>query len=181
MACGQAPAGQSVSATAQSDAAVKIQYRSAARRALGEESQVLLSGDLAHNGHIQLLIVNRLPKSPGDPASAVVISRGAILEREAESWREVFLADDHLKNENGFLQGAPEGSVSGWRLQCNPGKGGLTMFLTPLRQPSGPDSPAVEVRWNPRAQRYQAFDRRTGSFLGEIPTAQGIPSFLMKR
>lgn len=141
----------------------------------------MLSGDLARNGHIQLLVVNRLPKTPGNGGDTALVSRAAILEKEAGEWREIFLADDHLKNDDGFLRGAPRGSVSAWHLQWHRGKGGLTMFFRPFREGPGPDSATVEVRWNPRKGRYQTFDRQSKNFLAEVPTIGGTPSFLIKR
>lgn len=159
----------------------QAEYRSAARRVLGAESQVILSGDLAHNGHIQLLIVNRLTPKPVDASRPMTVSRAAVLEKDSQEWREIFLADDHLKNENGFLLGTPQGSVSGWRLQCNPGKNGLVMFFTPLNQPAGSNAATIEVRWNPARQRYQTFDRQSDNFLAEAPIPGGFPPFVIKR
>ncbi|HVB33496.1 MAG TPA: hypothetical protein VNJ52_03845 [Patescibacteria group bacterium] len=180
-ACSQAPAVPTASRAAQSGTAAEAEYRSAARSVLGDESQVMLSGDLAHNQHIQLLVVNRLSPMPGKADGGVLVSRAAILEKESENWREIFLADDHLKNEKGFLEGTPLDSVGVWRLQYVRKKDGLTMFFTPLRQAAGADPATVEIRWNPRMRRYQAFDRQAGHFLAEALTPEGMPSFLMKR
>lgn len=179
-ACSRSPADSLVPLAAQSRSAVWAGYTSEAKRALGEESHVLLSGDLVHDGHIQLLIVNPLTKMPAGSRIAS-ISRAAILEKDGADWREVFLADDHLKNEKGFLQGAPRGSVSAWRLRYELGKNGLRMFFSPLDQPGGSDSAAVEVGWNPDKRLYQSFDRRTGNFLTEVPTLEGTPSYFIKR
>lgn len=180
-ACSQSRGDSPASRAAQSRSAEQAAYQSVARSALGAQSQILLSGDLAHNGHIQLLAVNSLPPLPGKSGDAISIARAVILEREANDWREVFLADDHLKNEQGFLDGTPHGQVSAWRLRYHQGKNGLTMFFTPLEQPPGSDSAMVEVRWNPHKRRYQAFDVRTHEFLSEAPSLGAAPSFLMKR
>lgn len=180
-ACSQQPAVSPASRAAKSSSTTQAQYESAAKRALGAESQLMLSGDLAHNGHIELLVVNRLPQAAGHASAGVAISRVAILERNAENWREVFLADDHLKNEKGFLQGTPQEAVSAWRLRYEQGKGGLEMFFTPLQQPAGYDSATIDVRWNPGKRRYQSFDRKRGYFLAEAPSLGKIPSFVMKR
>lgn len=179
--CSQAPARSAPPRSARTAPATRAKYQAAANRALGDGSQVILSGDLAHDGHIQLLIVNRLSKTPGNTRDGILISRAAILEKDSENWREIFLADDHLKNEEGYLQGAPLGSVSVWRLRSIPQKDGLTMFFTPLRQASGADPATVEVRWNPLLRRYQTFDRQNGRFLDEAPRLGGMPLYRMKQ
>lgn len=166
---------------AKSNSANQAEYQSTAERALGEGSQVLLSGDLSHNGHIQLLVVNRLPQTAGESRSGTAISRAAILQSSAGVWHEILLADDHLKNEGGFLQGTPRASVSAWRLQYKQGKDGLEMRFTPLQQASGSDSATVDVRWNPAKRRYQSFDRKSSSFLAEAPSLEATPSYLIKR
>ena len=181
VACSQAPAGTTDPRPARSASETPSEYESEARRALGDGSKVILSGDLAHNGHIQLLIVNRLPQMRAKEQGALLVSRAAILAKENVDWHEIFLADNYLKNEDGFLAGAPAGAVSAWRLQYDRGQQPLAMFFTPLRQSSGPGSATIEVRWNPRTGRYQSFDRQSGTFLSEIPNPAGIPSFLIKR
>jgi hypothetical protein len=179
--CGRQPSGYSGARAAQADPSKEVQYVSEAKRALGEGAQVVLSGDLAHDGHIQLLVANRLPAGAASAAGAVSVSRAAILERDGDQWREIFLADDHLKNEMGFLQGAPAGSVSSWRFEYGEGKNGLTMDFIPMPQAAGSTSAPIEVRWNPRSRRYQSFDRRSGGFLTEISTPGGTPSYVIKR
>ncbi|HVB99270.1 MAG TPA: hypothetical protein VNJ12_08075 [Candidatus Dormibacteraeota bacterium] len=180
-ACSQTPGGPTDPPAAGSASATRAQYESTARRALGDGSEVILSGDLAHDGHIQLLIVNRLPQTQGKAPGSLLVSRAAVLEKENENWHEIFLADDHLKNEEGFLPAGSPGSVSAWRLQYDRGKQGLAMFFTPMRQASGPDPATIEVRWNPGTGRYQSFDRQSGSFLMEAANPGGVPSFLLKR
>jgi hypothetical protein len=177
-ACGRQ---QAESQAAKIDPATQTEYESTAQRALGEGSQVMLSGDLAHDGHIQLLIVNRLPQTPGQSPAGTAISRAAVLQSSAGDWHEIFLADDHLKNEGGFLQGTPRESVSAWRLRCKQGKDGLEMLFTPLQQPSGSDSATVDVRWNPAQRRYQSFDRKSSRFLAEVSSLEATPSYLIKR
>ena len=180
-ACSRTTADSPASPAARSRLAEQAAYRSEAQRALGSESQILLSGDLAHNGHIQLLAVNSLSPTPGNAHDGISIARAVILEREADDWREVFLADDHLKNEQGFLDGTPQGPVSAWRLRYRQGKNGMTMLFTPLEQPAGSDSATVEVRWNPVKHRYQSYDVRTHHFLSEVSSLGATPSFMMRR
>jgi hypothetical protein len=179
--CGRQPTGYSGAHAARADPSKQVRYASEAKRAMGEGAQVILSGDLAHDGHIQLLVANRLPEDAARARSAVSVSRAAVLERDGDQWREVFLADDHLKNEMGFLQGAPAGSVSSWRLRYSEGADGLTMDFTPMQQPTGSARAPIEVRWNPGSRRYQSFDRRSGSFLTEISMPEGTPSYVIKR
>ena len=179
--CSRSTGDFHASQVAQARAAERVAYLSEARRALGNESQVLLSGDLAHNWHIQLLAVNSLPRTPGNSRDSLAIARAVILERDGSDWREIFLADDHLKNEKGFLNGTPQGSVSAWRLRYQQGESGLIMFFTPLDQLAGSDSATVEVRWNPVKRRYQSYDLETHHFLSEVPFLGATPSFLIKR
>jgi hypothetical protein len=180
VSCSQAPADSLASPPAQSHSQLRAEYESEARQALGDGGRVLLSGDLAHNRHIQLLVVNSLSQMPAS-RTGVSVSRAAILEKDGGDWREVFLADDHLKNDKGFLQGAPQGSVSAWRLRYEQGKDGLTMFFTPLEQPAGSDKATVEVRWNPAKLRYQSFESRSRTFLSEAPYLGPTPSYFIKR
>ncbi len=180
-ACSRAPSGATDPRPAHSASADRAVYKSEARRALGDGSEVILFGDLAHNGHIQLFIVNRLPRTQSQPPGTLVVSRAAILEKEDDSWHEIFLADDHLKNEQGFLAGEPLDSVGAWRLRYVQGRGALTMYFTPLQQSAQTGPATIEVRWNPQTSRYQAFDRQSGRFLAADPNPGGTPSFVIKR
>lgn len=180
-ACGQTPAKSPGRAAANSSSATNVKYRMEARKALGDKSKVLLSGDLAHNGHIQLLVVKRLLNTPEKAKSGPLISAAAILENDSDAWHEVFLADEHLKNEKGFLSGTPLTSVSAWRMQWAQQEDGLTMFFTPVQQPNGNSSKRVEVRWNPSNQRYQSLDAHSRNFLAELPSLEPPPLFRMSR
>src|SRR5579884_1361512 len=80
-ACGS-PSSAPAANAAKAAPAIPPDYAAAARRVLGEESEVILSGDLAGNGHIQLLVVNRLPKIPKDVIPGLLVSRAAILEND---------------------------------------------------------------------------------------------------
>jgi hypothetical protein len=167
--------------SAKSTPAVPPEYQKAAQSALGEESEVLLSGDLAHNGHIQLLIVNRLLKMPKNVVPGLFVSRVAIIEQDNGGWHEIFLADEHLKNSDGFLAGTPLSPVTDWRLQYEQQKDGLAMFFTPLQQPGSERPQTVEVRWNPDKKRYQSLDRDFKHFLKEAPALGPAPEFLMRQ
>jgi hypothetical protein len=161
--------------------AVPAAYQAAARSVLGEEAEVLLSGDLAHNHHIQLLVINRLPKMPKNVVPGLLVSRAAILEQDGADWREIFLADEYLKNTKGFLAGTPLASVTDWRLHYEQQQTGLAMYLTPLQRPAGGYQVTIEVRWNPATGRYQSLDREFKHFLGETPSLRPPPSFRINR
>jgi hypothetical protein len=136
---------------------------------LGPDGKVVLSGDLAHNGHQQILVVNALPQSPGGPASSITFRRAAVIEQEGAKWTEVLRCDEYLKNPNGYLRGTPLLPVlAGWRLRWNPSIGirAQELDFTPL-QASGA-APTVAVRWNPAVSRYQSLDAANREFLGEI-------------
>jgi hypothetical protein len=161
--------------------AVSADYQAAARSVLGDDAEIILSGDLAHNGHIQLLVVNRLPKMPKNVVPGLLVSRATILEKDGADWREIFLADEFLKNPKGFLAGTPLSSVTDWRLQYEQPKTGLAMYLTPLQRPAGGYQLTIEVRWNPATRRYQSLDRDFKHFLLEAPSLQPPPSFRLNR
>jgi hypothetical protein len=156
------------------------EFRAAARSALGDESKVILSGDLAGNGHIQLLVVESLETKPRTAAAGLVVSRAAILEQDGTDWREIFLADAQLKNTRGFLGGTPRDAVNAWNLIYRQPATGLTMLFTPLDQGASAQS-AIEVRWNAKAGLYQSLDRATGQFLAESPSLGPAPEFEMKQ
>ncbi len=157
-------------------------YQAAAQSVLGDEAEVELYGDFAHNGHIQLLIVNRLPKTPKGVVPGLLVSRAAILEQQsAGGWREVLLADERLENPKGFLGGTPLASVGAWRLQDDRGAKGLELYFTPLQQSPEDRPPTIEVRWNPATGRYQSLDRDFQHFLPEAESTAPPPVFLFKR
>ena len=180
-ACSESPSTGSAAEKAKAPAAVPADYQKAATRALGEESEVLLSGDLAHNKHIQLLIVNRLPKMPKNVVPGLLVTRAAILEKDGGDWHEIFLADEQLKNSDGFLAGTPPAPVTAWRLSYEQQPTGLAMYFTPLAQTSTERNETIEVRWNPAKKRYQSLDRDFKHFLSEAPSLGPVPEFLMKQ
>jgi hypothetical protein len=181
-ACSSSPTTIPAAANAAKAApAIPAEYQSAAERVLGSESEVLLSGDLAQDGHIQLLVINRLPKMPKNVVPGLLVSRAAIIEKDNGDWREIFLADEHLKNSDGFLAGTPLSPVTDWRLHYEQQPTGLAMFFTPLQQPGAERPETIEVRWNPAAKRYQSLDRDFKHFLREAPSLGPTPEFLMKQ
>lgn len=179
-ACSQSPA-TGAGSKAKAAPGPSAAYQAEAQRVLGSDGEVILSGDLAKNGHIQLLIVTRLPRMPKNVVPGLLVSRAAILEKDAGEWHEIFLADDYLKNTKGFLAGTPLASVNAWRLQYEQEPVGLEMFFTPIEQAPGSYHATVEVRWNPKTRRYQSLDREYKNFLSESPSLGPVPEFQMRQ
>lgn len=149
------------------------EVQQAAEAALGSETEVLAYGDLAKNGHEQVLAINRMKPNPEKPIAGTVVTRAAVIEKDGASWKEVFHCDEHLKNTNGYLGGTPLASVAGWRLQYeqDPAKG-LQMYFTPVDKPAGGYVQTLGVRWNPKTKRYQSLDRNYEQFLAEVPSLE---------
>lgn len=147
-----------------------------ARQLLGQDTEVILYGDLAKNGKQEALIINRVKKPPDDLVPGTLVTRAAIIEDEgANDWKEVLLCDEHLKNPKGFLGGIPLAEINGWRIQTehDPQKG-LTLYFTPLQKPAGGYTQTVGVRWNPEVKRYQSLDRSFEQFLTEVSSLEPL-------
>lgn len=178
-------AGSSASGGAQAAApaapAVPPDIQEAAETALGSETEVLAHGDLALNGHDQVLAVNRMKPNPEKPIAGTVVTRAVVIERDGASWKEIFQCDEHLKNTNGYLGGTPLAGVSAWRLQYeqDPAKG-LQMYFTPVDKPAGGYVLTLGVRWNPKAKRYQTLDRSYEQFQTEVPSLETPQSQLRR-
>ena len=147
-----------------------------AHKLLGIEKEVILYGDLAKNGKQEALLLNRIKKPPDNIVPGILVTRAAIVEDEGgDSWKEVLLCDEHLKNPKGFLGGIPLAEVSGWRIQTeqDPVKG-LTLYFTPLQKPTGGNTLPIGVRWNPEVKRYQSLDRNFENFLTEVSSLEPV-------
>jgi hypothetical protein len=142
----------------------------AAQASLGSDTQVLAFGDLAKNGRLEALAVNRLAKAPAGALPGLLVTRAAILERNGNEWMQVLLADEYLKNPKGFLSGTPFVPVAAWRLQYEQRSDGLVLYFTPAERPAGGTSQTIGVRYNPETHRYQSLDREFKHFLGEAPS-----------
>jgi hypothetical protein len=169
---GSTPAASSIPAVPATPA-VPDDLQKAAEKSLGEETDVLLFGDLSLNGQQQVLAVNKVKALPPGVSRANAITRAAILEKDGNTWKEVLRCDEHLENPKGFLGGTPLAPVNGWRMQVeqDPTKG-LLLYFTPLEAPKGGYAVPVEVRWNPKAKRYQSMDRTFENFLSELPALE---------
>src|ERR1700690_742179 len=153
--------------------AIPADYQAAAEKSLGSETEVLLYGELAKTGRTQVLAVNRLKVTPDGMAPGTLVTRVALIENDNGSWKELFRCDEHLQNTKGYLGGIPRAPVNGWRLQTEQDAGkGLEMYFTPLVKPSGGYVQTIEVRWNPKDQRYQSLDRNFAQFLTEVPALE---------
>ena|SRR4029077_3958029 len=165
-----APAKKEAAAAAPAAPAIPADIQAAADAALGADTEVLVFGDLAKNGHQQILAVNRVKSTPETAIAGIAAMRVAVIENEGSTWKEIFRCDGHLKNAHGFMGGTPLSPVGGWRLQYeqNPQKG-LQMYFTPIAKPVGGYIQTIGVRWNPQVKRYQSLDRNYDQFLGEVP------------
>lgn len=150
--------------------AIPPDIQQVAENALGSEAEVLVFGDLALTGKRQILVINRLKKTPDNKAPGTILTRAVIVEDDGGTWKQVFLCDEHLKNTKGFLGATPLASVPAWRLQFEQHEDkGLVMYFTPLDKPVGGYQQTIGIRWNPKVKRYQSLDRNFDQFLGEAP------------
>lgn len=141
--------------------------------ALGSEAEVIVYGDLARTGKQQILVINRLKKTPDTKAPGTLLTRAAIVENDGGAWKQIFLCDEHLKNPKGFLGSTPIAPVAGWRLQYEQHPDvGLVMYFTPLDKPAGGYVQTIGVKWNPAEKRYESLDRNFEHFLGETPSLE---------
>jgi hypothetical protein len=177
------------------DAANKeAESRSVAVNSLGDESEVVLRGDLALNGREQILVVNRFRNGPVGSSSGgtfvpILITRAALLEKDGGTWAEILHCDEHVKNPNGYLGGFPKAPISGWRLEyARDANAGIEMKFTPAEtvttagatvgNGNGSENASLDVRWNKNTKRYQSFDRSHERYLNELPTLETPESFL---
>jgi hypothetical protein len=165
-----APPKKEAAAAASATPTIPVDIQAAADAALGAETDVLAFGDLAKNGHQQILAVNRVKSTPETAIAGIAAMRAAVIENDGGTWKEIFRCDGHLKNAHGFMGGTPLSPVGGWRLQYeqNPVKG-LQMYFTPIAKPVGGYIQTIGVRWNPEVKRYESLDRNYEQFLGEVP------------
>jgi hypothetical protein len=152
--------------------AIPDEYQDAAKTMLGSDSEVLLFGDLAKNGKQEVLAANVVPNTPKSVVAGTVVTRAVIAEKSEDGkWSEVLRADEHLKNQKGFLGLTPLQAVTGWKLQYeqSPEKG-LTLYFTPLKSGSSERTLPIAVGINPKTNRYQSMDPSYQHFLSEAST-----------
>jgi hypothetical protein len=158
-----------------SEPAIPPGVQDAAETLLGSGTQVLLYGDLAHDGTQQMLAANVVPNTPKSTVAGTVVTRAVVAENENGKWTELFRADEYLKNAKGYLALTPLQGVTGWKLQYenSPDKG-ASFYFTPIKQDSAEKTLPIAVRWNPAVKRYQSMDMSYEHFLNESP-AIGSP------
>ena len=176
-----APAVDSVAAKTASEAE---EAQRIADAVLGKQAEILDRGDLAQNGREQLLIVNRYSAGPKNGSTAL-ITRAVVLEKNEDKWREIFRCDEHLKNPYGYLVA---GTAGGWELVVGRDSNAtLEMQFAPLDrfdavdiggQRNGVTKRTFVVRWNTKANRYQAYDRSQKRYLRETTQLDMPESFL---
>jgi hypothetical protein len=153
--------------------AVPEDVQSAAQALLGQETTVLLFGDLAKTGKQQFLAANVVPKSTRNSLPGTIITRAVVGENHDGKWAEIFRGDEYLKNSQGFMGLTPMNPVNGWRLdyEQDPEKG-LILYFTPLKNTGTADPHVlpIGIRWNPANKRYQSLDRSYEHFLNESPS-----------
>jgi hypothetical protein len=140
-------------------------------KSLGEETTVLAYGELANNGKQQILAINAFKTTPPGVAPGILFNRLVVLQKNGEVWKEVLRGDEHLQNEKGYLGGIPLAPVNGWRLQLDQTDAtkGIMLYFSPIVAPKGGHITALEVRWNPKAERFQSMDPSFTQFVGEVP------------
>jgi hypothetical protein len=171
--CGAQTTAQIEAASQPAARTVPPEIRAAAATLLGAGTEVLAFGDLARNGREQALVANR-SKEASNKEAGIRFTRAAILERERKKWVEILRCDEYLKNPNGYLGGIPLEPATSWWLEFG-GKDkndSPELLFTPLQMPGARPITTVAVRWNPRTNRYQSIDRKSGRFLAELPSLE---------
>lgn len=179
-----APAVDSVAATTASEAE---EAQRIADAVLGKQAEILDRGDLARNGREQVLVINRFGSGPKNGSTAL-ITRAVVLEKSEGKWQEIFRCDEHLKNPYGYLVAANR-TVTGWDLVVGDADGPLELVFTPAVIGEAADTRGSErkeaknstfvVRWNTKANRYQAYNRSQKRYLRET-TALDMPESSLK-
>jgi hypothetical protein len=171
IACGSTapnPAAPSAAQTPPAAPSVPDEFAAVARGAFGSEGEALAWGDLSLSGGQQVLVVSRLHGTQGAQGDELFFTRLTVAENVGGSWTQVLLCDEHLKNEKGYLGGAPGDIVSRWKLSYvkDPVKG-LILSITPMGQGSDALGRTIHVRWNPKVKRYQSLDGSSEHFMNE--------------
>ena len=156
---------------------VPDEVQAASSALLGSEAQVLMWGDLALNGKQEFLAANVVPNTPKKMVAGTAVTRAVVAENDDGKWVELMRADEHLKNQKGYLGLTPLVAVSGWKLQYeqSPGKT-LALYFTPISTNSSERT--IAVKYNPETKRYQSMDLNYEHFLLEAPTLESPRSML---
>jgi hypothetical protein len=177
--CGSEPPKTVQNETKPAEPAVPEDVQAAASTMLGSDAQVLLFGDLASNGKQQFLAANVVPNTPKSTVAGTVVTRAVIAENDDGKWVELMRADEHLKNQKGYLGLTPLQPVNGWKLQYeNSPIKGMSLYFTPIKTGSNEKTLPIAVKWNPATKRYQSMDQNYEHFLPEAPTLESPRSML---
>lgn len=167
--------------TKPAEPAIPEDIQAAAEKFLGNETQVLVYGDLAKTGKQEFLAANVVPKSPKNQLTGTIVTRAVLAEKNGDQWSELLRCDEFLKNSKGFLAMTPLDSVAGWRVQFDqdPVKG-IQLYFTPVKGAGASDQHAlpIGIAWNPATKRYQSLDRTYEHFLLESPSLSTARSVL---
>jgi hypothetical protein len=197
-ACDSTPPKPTTEAAKPAEPAVPPEVLAAARGAYGPDAEVLGYGTFFNAGGSQALVIRRLtvavhpagaapaaapPSSPNHEAeTAADVIHVSILKRDADgtNWQEAFRADEHLKNQRGYMTGAPAAPVPAWHLvyEQTPDDG-FKLEFTLLALSSGSKQARVRVAWNPKRQEYDSLDASGTKFL-EPRTTPGGDAVLVK-
>ncbi len=148
---------------------VPAEYTAGAKNYLGPSAEVLVFGDLARNGGNQILVADPMPGVQESSSQGISVVRAVILDKQGDSWKEIFRCDEYLTNQNGFLAGTPTSPVTGWRMEYEQDSTrGLDLKFAEALS-SANHSATYLVRWNPKVKRYECLDKKGERFLGELP------------
>jgi hypothetical protein len=162
-----------------SEPAIPAGVQDAADTLLGSGTEVLLYGDLAHDGTQQMLAANVVPNTPKSTVAGTVVTRAVVAQNENGKWTELFRADEYLKNAKGYLALTPLQGVTGWKLQYeNSPEKGASLYFTPIKQGNTEKTLPIAVKWNPAVKRYQSMDASYQHFLNESPAIGSARSAL---
>jgi hypothetical protein len=176
---GSEPPKTNQTETRPAEPAVPDDVQAAASTMLGSDAQVLLFGDLASNGKQQFLAANVVPNTPKSTVAGTVVTRAVIAENDDGKWVELMRADEHLKNQKGYLGLTPLQPVNGWKLQYeNSQIKGMSLYFTPIKTGSNEKTLPIAVKWNPATKRYQSMDQNYEHFLPEAPALDSPRSML---
>ena len=177
--CGSEPPKTEQTENKPAEPAVPDDVQAAASTMLGSDVQVLLFGDLASNGKQQFLAANVVPNTPKSTVAGTVVTRAVIAENDDGKWVELMRADEHLKNQRGYLGLTPLQPVNGWKLQYeNSPIKGMSLYFTPIKTGSNEKTLPIAVKWNAATKRYQSMDLNYEHFLPEAPTLDSPRSML---
>jgi hypothetical protein len=155
---------------------VPEEIQDAAKAFLGSETTVLLFGDLALNGKQEFLAANVVPNTPKKMVAGTAVTRAVVVENDNGKWVELMRADEHLKNQNGYLGLTPLQPVNGWKLQYeNSPEKGMALYFTPITSGS---TRTIAVKYNRETKRYQSLDLNYEHFLTEAPMLESPRSML---